>query len=191
MIRCLSALTAVMLVGTAAAAAEGDQPVKHALDFKMKDIKGKELDLSQYKGKVVLFVNVASRCGFTPQYRALQKLYEDNKDKGLVIVGVPANEFGKQEPGTDQQILEFCETTYNVTFPMLSKVVVKGEGITPLYDYLTSKKTNPKHGGPIEWNFTKFLIGRDGKVAGRFEPQVEPNAEELATAVKKELDKKP
>jgi glutathione peroxidase len=190
MIRTLSALAASAMFLGIAAAAEGDQPVKHPLDFKMKDIKGKELDLSQYKGKVVLFVNVASRCGYTPQYRALQKLYEDRKDQGLVIIGVPANEFGKQEPGTDQQILEFCETKYNVTFPMLSKVVVKGEGITPLYEYLTSKKTNPEHGGPIEWNFTKFLIGRDGKVAGRFEPKVEPNADELVNAVKKELEKK-
>jgi glutathione peroxidase len=180
---------ALMLTGASARAAEGDN-VKGPLDFKMKDIKGKELDLSQYKGKVVLLVNVASRCGYTPQYRGLEKLYEDYKDKGLVVIGIPANEFGKQEPGSNEQILEFCETNYKVTFPLLSKVVVKGEGMVPLYEYLTSKKNNPEHGGDIQWNFTKFLVGRDGQVKARFEPAVKPDSEEMVGVVQKELEKK-
>jgi glutathione peroxidase len=180
---------ALMLTATTARAAEGDH-VKGPLDFKMKDIKGKELDLSQYKGKVVLLVNVASKCGYTPQYRGLEKLYEDYKDKGLVVIGIPANEFGKQEPGTNEQILEFCESNYKVTFPLLAKVVVKGEGTIPLYEYLTSKKTNPEHAGEIQWNFTKFLVGRDGQVKARFEPDVKPDSDEMVKAVQKELEEK-
>src|SRR5262249_4826312 len=144
------------------------------LNFKMKDIEGKEVDLSQYQGKVVLFVNVATYCGNTPQYKGLEEVYEKYKDKGLVVIGVPANEFGKQEPGSDKEIADFCKSKYQVTFPMMSKVVVKGEGITPLYKYLTAKETNPKFAGDVTWNFEKFLVARNGEVAARFKPGTKP-----------------
>nr|WP_239465935.1 glutathione peroxidase [Gemmata sp. SH-PL17] len=156
----------------------------------MKDIDGKDLELSKFKGKVVLFVNVASACGLTKQYTGLQELYEKYQKDGFVLVGVPANEFGKQEPGSDEEIKKFCDTNYKVTFPMLSKVVVKGDGQVPLYKTLVEATPNDK--GKVEqvsWNFEKFLIGRDGKVVARFKPQVEPNAPELVKAIKAELDK--
>jgi glutathione peroxidase len=155
----------------------------------MKGIDGKEVDLSKYQGKVVMFVNVASECGLTPQYKALQAVYSKYSRDGLVIVGVPANEFGKQEPGTDAEIAKFCSTKYKVTFPMLSKVVVKGEGITPLYQYLTSKETDPKFAGEIQWNFTKFLISRKGEIVNRFEPRVRPDSKEVISAIEEELKK--
>jgi glutathione peroxidase len=188
-------LVALALLGSCLPAAraedkKGDTKVPAVLNFKMKGIDGKEVDLSQYKGKVVLFVNVASKCGFTPQYKGLEAAYEKYKDQGLVIVGVPANDFGKQEPGTDAEIAQFCEATYKVKFPMLSKVVVKGEGQAPLYKHLTSKDTNPKFGGEIKWNFTKFLIGRDGEIVARFEPKVEPSSDEMKKAIEAELAKK-
>jgi glutathione peroxidase len=160
------------------------------LNFKMKGIDGKEVDLSKYQGKVVMFVNVASKCGLTPQYKALQEVYDKYSKDGLVIVGVPANEFGKQEPGTDLEISKFCTDKYNVTFPMLSKVVVKGKGITPLYEHLTSKTTDPKFSGEIKWNFTKFLISRNGEIVNRFEPRVKPDAKEVTSAIEAELKKK-
>src|SRR5947209_18733383 len=135
----LFALTVVM-GAPAMSQAEESKKAPAALNFKMKDIDGKDVDLSQYKGKVVLFVNVASKCGYTPQYKGLQALYEKYKDKGLVIVGVPANDFGKQEPGTDEDIAKFCESKYGVTFPMLAKVsTIVGDEKVPLYKYLTSK----------------------------------------------------
>lgn len=166
-----------------------NRKVTTPLNFKMKGIDGKEVDLATYKGKVVLFVNVASRCGYTKQYTGMQELFNKYSKDGFVLIGVPANEFGKQEPGTDEQIAEFCKTNYGVTFPVLSKVVVKGPGITPLYQFLTSKETNPKFSGDIRWNFTKFLIGRDGTVVGRFEPGIEPMSAELTAAVETELKK--
>jgi glutathione peroxidase len=137
------------------------------LRFTAKDIDGKPVNLARYSGDVILIVNVASKCGNTPQYEGLQKLYSTYKDKGFTILGFPANEFGKQEPGTNAEIKEFCTATYKVAFPMFSKVVVKGEGIDPLYKFLTSKETNPKFGGDIEWNFAKFLVNRKGEIIAR------------------------
>jgi glutathione peroxidase len=160
------------------------------LDRKMMGIDGKEVDLSQYKGKVVMIVNVASKCGLTPQYKGLEAAYEKYKDQGFVIIGVPANEFGSQEPGTDKEIAEFCTGKYNVTFPMMSKVVVKGEGITPLYEELTMKEKNEKLNGPIAWNFTKFVVGRNGEVVARFEPKTKPDAPEVTKKIEEELNKK-
>ena len=187
----LLTLSAVVTIALAAQAAEkGVAPVSSPLDFKLKSIDGKEVDLAQYKGKVVLMVNVASKCGNTPQYENLESIYEKYKAKGLVVIGVPANEFGKQEPGTDAEIKEFCTTKYNVTFPMMSKIKVKGEGIDPLYKFLTSKETDPKYAGDITWNFEKFLIGRDGQVSARFSPKTKPTAEEVEKAIMAELDKK-
>ena len=152
-------------------------------DFTLKTIDGKSESLPDYKGKVVLIVNVASKCGLTPQYSGLQSLYTKYKDQGFVILGFPANNFASQEPGTDAEIKTFCSTKYNVTFPMFSKVSVKGSDTTPLYQYLTDKDTNPSYGGEIKWNFTKFLVGRDGRILARFEPQVTPDSTEVASAV--------
>jgi glutathione peroxidase len=190
--RSIVALVALAVPAALVLGADKDTDTKTppALNFKMKAIDGKEVELSKYKGKVVMIVNVASQCGLTPQYRGLVQLHDKYAEKGLVVLGVPANEFGSQEPGTDEEIAKFCQDEYKVKFPMLSKVVVKGKGITPLYDYLTSKKSNPKFGGPIKWNFTKFLIGRNGEVVGRFEPGVKPDDKAVIAAVDAELKKK-
>lgn len=158
-----------------------------ALSFKMKDIDGKDQDLRQYYGKVVLMVNTASHCGFTPQYKGLEELYEKNKDKGLVILGFPANDFGKQEPGSDSEIKEFCTSKFNVTFPMFSKVTVKGDGTCDLYKYLTDKNAGHSFGGDVTWNFNKFLINRKGEVIGRFDRQVKPESDPVTQAVQKAL----
>jgi glutathione peroxidase len=186
----LAIAPAVLAADSGNPSAKGDSKVPAVLNYKMKTLDGKEADLSQYQGKVLLVVNVASKCGNTPQYEALEKLYEKYGDKGLVVLGVPANEFGHQEPGTNEEIAQFCKSTYDVKFPMLSKVVVKGQGITPLYQYLTSKQTDPKFAGDIKWNFTKFLIGRDGEVVARFEPKVKPDTPEVVKAIEAELAKK-
>ena len=183
------AVALAALTGCAAAGTAEDAKMS-PLDYKLKDIDGKEYDLAKLKGKVVLFVNVASKCGYTNQYEGLQELYTKFEKDGLVVVGVPANEFGKQEPGSDEEIKKFCSTKYNVTFPMLSKVVVKGEGQTPLYKTLVA--ATPNKAGKTEevgWNFEKFLVGRDGKVAGRFKSAVAPNSDELTKAIKAELEK--
>jgi len=178
---------ALVCTATALADDKGDKKVGPALNFKMKGIDGKEVDLSQYQGKVVLYVNVASKCGLTPQYSGLQKLHDKYNKDGLVIIGVPANEFGEQEPGTDAEIKEFCTTNYGVKFPMLSKVVVKGEGTCPLYKFLTGK--DAKFPGDISWNFEKFLVGRNGEVASRFKPTVKPDDAKFIQALEAELKK--
>ena len=156
-------------------------------DFTVNDIDGSAVKLDQYRGQVVLIVNVASKCGFTPQYEGLQKLYIDYKESGLVILGFPANNFMKQEPGSDAEIKEFCSLHFGVTFPMFSKISVKGEDIHPLYAWLTSRESNPGFAGGISWNFNKFLIGRDGKVIARFGSRTKPEDGELVDAVKKAL----
>lgn len=180
------AAAAVVVCGARADEKEGGK-VTGPLDFKMAGIDGKEVDLGQYKGKVVLLVNVASECGYTPQYKGLQELHQKYGEDGLVVLGVPSNDFGKQEPGTNAQIVEFCKSNYKVTFPLLEKVVVKGEKKVPLYQFLTSKDSNPKFAGEVGWNFEKFLIDRQGRVVGRFKSGVEPTSEPLVSAVKKEL----
>ena len=174
---------------TAQAADKGGKKVPGPLNFKMKSLTGKEVDLAKYKGKVVLIVNVASQCGLTPQYEGLEALHEKYADQGLAILGFPANEFGKQEPGTDTEIAEFCKENYGVKFDMFSKVVVKGEGKCPLYKFLTSQETDPKFPGDITWNFEKFLINRDGEIVDRFAPKVTPDSKEVVTAIETELAK--
>ena len=156
-------------------------------DFTLNSIDGQPAPLAAYKGKVVLLVNVASKCGFTPQYSALESTYEKYKDRGFVIVGIPANNFGAQEPGSNQEIKTFCSTKYHVTFPMMAKVSVKGDDITPLYQFLTDKSSNPQSGGEIKWNFTKFLIGPDGRVITRFEPEITPDSPQLTSAIEEAL----
>ena len=160
---------------------------KGPLDFKMIDIEGTEIDLGQYKGKVVMIVNVASRCGLTPQYKGLQALYEKHAEQGLVILGFPANNFMGQEPGSNKDIKQFCETKFGVTFPMFAKISVKGDDIHPLYAYLTSKEAGHKFGGTVEWNFGKFLVGRDGQLINRFHPRKTPDSKEIATAIEAAL----
>ncbi len=179
-----------LIVTSGTAAEKKGAPVSGPLDFKMKSIDGKVVDLNQYKGKVVMLVNVASKCGATPQYADLQKLYDTYSKDGFVIIGIPANEFGAQEPGSNEEIAKFCETNYKVTFPMMAKVVVKGKEICPLYEYLTSKTTNESFAGPIGWNFEKFLISREGKVVARFKTPIKPSDEKVVSAVKSELSKK-
>lgn len=151
--------------------------------FTMKDINGKDTSLSEFEGKVVLVVNVASRCGFTPQYDGLEKLYQKYKDRGFFVLGFPANNFLWQEPGTDEEIKTFCSTKYNVTFPLFSKISVKGKNKHPLYQWLTSKETNPEFSGGVSWNFNKFLVGRKGVVVARFGSRVTPESDELQNAI--------
>ena len=160
---------------------------KNVFDFTLNSIEGQPTPLASYKGKVVLLVNVASRCGFTPQYAALEATYEKYKDRGLVIVGIPANNFGAQEPGSNEEIKKFCSAKYNVKFPMMAKISVKGEDQAPLYQFLTDKSANPRTGGDIQWNFTKFLVGPDGQILARFEPDVTPDAPQVTAAIEKAL----
>jgi glutathione peroxidase len=154
--------------------------------YTLNSIDGKPAPLAEYKGKVVLIVNVASQCGYTPQYSALEAIYEKYKDQGFVILGFPANNFGAQEPGTNEEIKTFCSRKYSVTFPMFSKISVKGTDQAPLYSYLT-KETGPGISGDIKWNFTKFLVDRSGSVVQRFEPAVTPDSEEMVGAIEKQL----
>ena len=167
-----------------------DKKIPAALNFKMKKIDGKDVSLGDYKGKVILMVNVASECGLTPQYTQLEQLHEKYAEKGLSVLGFPANEFGSQEPGSNDQIAKFCKDKYSVKFDVFEKVVVKGEGQCPLYKHLTSKETDPKFSGDITWNFEKFLIGRNGEIVARFAPKVKPDAEEVIKAIEAELAKK-
>ena len=154
--------------------------------FTLNSIDGKPAPLADYKGKVVLLVNVASQCGYTPQYSALEAIYEKYKGQGFVILGFPANNFGAQEPGTNEEIKTFCTRKYSVTFPMYSKISVKGADQAPLYSYLT-RETGTGIAGEIQWNFTKFLVDRDGKVVQRFEPAVTPDSKEVTAAIEKQL----
>jgi glutathione peroxidase len=156
-------------------------------EFTMNSLEGKPMPLADFKGKVMLLVNVASRCGYTPQYDGLEALYEKYKAQGLVVLGFPANNFGGQEPGTNAEIKDFCERTYHVKFPMYAKTSVTGTDKTPLYEFLTSNAANPSTSGEIQWNFTKFLVDRNGKVIRRFEPDVEPQSREVVSAIEKAL----
>jgi glutathione peroxidase len=147
-------------------------------------ITGDTTNLDHFAGKVVLIVNTASKCGFTPQYKGLEELYNKYKDKGLVVIGFPANNFANQEPGTNQEIQQFCTSKYDVTFPMMSKISVKGDDINPLYVYLTERSPKP---GEITWNFNKFLLDRQGRVVARFDSKIEPMSKEIVSAVEAQL----
>ncbi len=162
--------------------ANTSQPPASFHSFTVKDIRGKDTPLSAYKGKTVLVVNTASKCGYTPQYKELQALYEKYQSKGFVILGFPANEFGGQEPGSDESIAEFCEVNFGVKFPLFSKVVVKGDGIHPLFRLLTSAE-NPDFKGEINWNFEKFLINEDGQLVRRFRSRTTPMSTEMTSAI--------
>lgn len=160
---------------------------KSVLDFSLKDIDGKETKLSDYRGKVLLLVNVASKCGYTSQYEGLQAIYAKYRDQGLVVMGIPANNFMGQEPGTNEEIKEFCMLKYKVSFPMFAKISVKGADIHPLYQFLTSKETHPEFGGDISWNFNKFLVDRNGKVIARFQTKETPEGEKVTQAIETAL----
>ena len=160
---------------------------KSIYEFTMNSIDGQPVSLKSFQGKVVLLVNVASKCGFTPQYTALEAVYEKYKSRGLVIVGIPANNFMSQEPGTNEEIKTFCSTKYNVTFPMMAKISVKGDDQTPLYTFLTGKATDPQFAGDIKWNFTKFLFDRNGNPVARFEPKVTPDSADVTAAIESAL----
>lgn len=151
----------------------------------LQDLQGRPFDAAGLRGKVVLVVNTASKCGLTPQYEALEALYRRFKDRGFVLLGVPSNDFGGQEPGTPEEIAEFCRSRFDVTFPMLAKAKVTGDDKAPLYRFLTT--SNPAHAGEVRWNFTKFLIDREGKVVSRFEPRVAPDDPSVVEAIERAL----
>ncbi len=187
------AAIATLVALTSAAVVSAQDATKKptsVLDFHVKDIDGKDVELAKYKGKVLLIVNTASQCGNTPQYKDLQSIYEKYKDQGFEVLAFPANEFGAQEPGDNAQIKEFCSTRYKVAFPLFSKIVVKGSGIHPLYGYLTSKETNPRFAGDISWNFAKFLVNKKGEVIDRFQPRENPASEKVTGEIEKALTEK-
>ena len=157
---------------------------KSFYDFKVKDINGKDFDLSSLKGKKIMVVNTASKCGNTPQYADLEKLYNEYKNQKFVIIGFPANNFGKQEPGTNSEIAEFCEKNYGVTFPMMSKISVKGDDMDPLYQWLTSKSKNGVLDSEVKWNFQKYLIDENGKLVDMVNPKVKPDDDKIVSWVK-------
>lgn len=192
-------LTAVLLIGAAGAYACGfignsspSEPVKESsvLDFTMRDIDGKDIKLDKYKGKVLLVVNTASKCGYTPQYEGLESIYKKYNEQGFYVLGFPANNFGGQEPGSNEEIKEFCTLKYKTTFPMFAKISVKGEDQHPLYNFLTNPKTNPEFAGDIKWNFNKFLVDRSGKVVARFDSKATPESETVTQAIEKYLAEK-
>ena len=203
MLRSWFAAAVAAAVGVSALARPGDikdtvkDPTKTeaksggALDFTVKTIDGQEKKLSDYKGQVVLLVNVASKCGLTPQYKALESTYEKYKDKGLVVIGFPANNFRGQEPGTDAEIKEFCTTKYDVSFPMMSKISVAGDDKHPLYKYLTEGGAGEDVAGDVEWNFAKFLVDRNGNVIARFTSRTKPEEPQVGATIEKALAAEP
>ena len=181
-------MKALALLSTVSLALALTASAASVLDVPIKDIDGKDTSLGAYKGKVILVVNVASKCGLTPQYKSLEATYRKYKDQGLVIAGFPCNQFGKQEPGSNEQIKEFCSSKYDVTFPMFDKLEVNGPGRHPLYVQLAGPAS--PFPGDIKWNFGKFLIGRDGKIIQRFEPRTAPDAPEVVAAIEAALKAK-
>jgi glutathione peroxidase len=184
-----STLVLTCFLAVIAASVSAEDSASNPLGFKMKSIAGQDVDLTDYKGKVILMVNVASKCGYTPQYEGLESMYEKYQDKGFVVLGFPCNQFLWQEPGSDAQIAEFCSKTYHVKFPMFSKIEVNGKNAAPLYQYLTALDTKPAKKGKISWNFEKFLIGKNGQVVARFAPGAEPDSKEIVSAIETELAK--
>jgi len=183
----ISPLLIGISMGTARAA---DNKPKTIHDFTLKAIDGTAIPLARYKGKVLLVVNVASRCGNTPQYKGLEALYRKYKDRGFVVLGFPANNFGQQEPGSNEEINAFCRTTYDVSFDMFSKISVKGSDQDPLYRFITSPETNPQFSGEVRWNFQKYLVNRSGAIIGKFASGDDPLSEKIISAVETALSQK-
>jgi len=180
------AIFAVLVAGLGPVFGEGTTDQGHlqsVYDFAIETIEGDTITLAQFQGKVPLIVNVASKCGYTPQYEGLQKIYEEYQHDGFAVLGFPANNFANQEPGNDTQIKEFCTTNYGVTFPMFSKISVKGDDQHPLYRYLTNEETNPEYSGKITWNFNKFLIGKNGEILNRFKSSDKPESNKIVAAI--------
>jgi glutathione peroxidase len=187
----LAALLTLSFVSTGTAAEKSETKAPAALNFKMKTIDGKQVALARkYKGKVLLVVNVASRCGYTPQYEQLQALHKKYAKEGLAVVAFPCNQFGRQEPGTDKEIKKFCTANYGVQFDVFSKIEVNGKNAAPLYKHLTKLKIKPKGPGKVSWNFEKFVIGRNGKVVARFPSKARPDSSAVLAVIEKELAKK-
>jgi glutathione peroxidase len=184
----VAALIVVSTGGIAQTATAAAQE-KTVLDLKMKSLDGKNVDLADYKGKVVLIVNVASKCGLTPQYEQLEAIYKKYSEEGLAILGFPCNQFGGQEPGTAEEIQEFCKANYGVTFDLFEKIDVNGDGAAELYKTLTALETKPTGPGKISWNFEKFLVDRNGVVVARFSPKTKPDDPEVTKAIEAELAK--
>jgi glutathione peroxidase len=183
----IGALSAAIFTAMIATSSKADAPKQSVYSFTVKNIDGKDIKLKKYKGDVLLIVNTASLCGNTPQYAALESLYEQYKGQGFRILGFPANDFAQQEPGSNGQIKEFCTSKYKVSFDMFSKISVKQPDQAPLYTYLTDKTSDPQFGGDIEWNFAKFLIGRDGTILNRFPAGHSPASDDVVTAIKAAL----
>lgn len=190
MLKVLSLLALATACVVSAASADDTHKGGPALQFKMQSLDGKDVDLSKYAGKVVLVVNVASKCGLTPQYKELQALHEKYSDQGLAVLGFPCNQFGAQEPGTPDEIRDFCQANYGVSFDMFGKINVNGDDACPFYKYLTSLDTKPTGSGKISWNFEKFLIGRNGEVVARFAPRTKPDDPQVISLIEAELAKK-
>ena len=178
------ALACILLPSVVAGPAKETKPEPLLSGF-VKDVNGRKVELSKYKGKVLLIVNTASKCGNTPQYAGLEAIYRKYKDKGFVVLAFPANDFGRQEPGTDSEILQFCTSTYNVTFPVFSKISVKDPNKAPLYRKLTDPAS--KTGGEIEWNFAKFIVNRKGEVVARFASRDDPQSPDIVAVIEREL----
>ncbi|HUF04109.1 MAG TPA: glutathione peroxidase [Aridibacter sp.] len=177
------------LIGASSASDMKSVTAKSIYEFDVLDIDGNKVNLSKYKGKVVMFVNTASKCGYTPQYAGLQAIYDKYRDRGFVVLGFPANNFGGQEPGNNEEIKEFCTLKYKVTFPMFAKISVKGEDQHPLYSYLTSEKANPEFAGEITWNFNKILANDKGEIIARFSSKETPESPEVTKAIESALEK--
>jgi glutathione peroxidase len=200
MLKKISVLTLALFVGglimvygfgfVSASIPNSAPKAKTVLDFTVKNIDGKDVKLKTYKGNVLLIVNTASKCGYTPQYEGLQTIYDEYKSQGFAVLGFPANNFGGQEPGTESEIKEFCESKYKVKFPMFAKVSVKGEDQDELFRFLTSKETNPNFAGDITWNFNKFLVNRKGEVVARFSSKDTPQSDAVKQAIEKYLREK-
>jgi glutathione peroxidase len=184
----LRRLAPLLLCASLLAAAESSKLTIY--DFNLPDIHGKMLSFAQFKGKALLLVNVASNSTYTPQYAGLEELYEKEKAQGLIVLAFPSNDFGAEEPNPESKIDELCRSTYHVTFPVFSKIAVRGDDITPLFSYLT-KEANPKLKGDVHWNFTKFVVDREGKLTARFPPDVAPDDPDLLVAIEKALESKP
>lgn len=180
--------TAAVFLMTSGAAPTKNMKISSIYDIDVTDIDGNTVNLGDYKNKVVMFVNTASKCGYTPQYEGLQKIYDKYKDRGFVVLGFPANNFGGQEPGSNEEIKEFCSLRYKVTFPMFAKISVKGDDQHVLYKYLTSEESNPGYAGEITWNFNKFLANHEGAIIGRFSSKETPESNEVTSAIEKALD---
>ncbi len=183
-------LTVFSLNYSGSSAKTSMETAKSIYEINVTDIDGNDVNLGKYKDKVIMFVNTASKCGYTPQYKGLQAIYDKYKERDFVILGFPANNFGGQEPGSNEEIKEFCTLRYKVTFPMFAKISVKGNDKHQLYQYLTSEKTNPKFAGDVTWNFNKFLANHKGEIIARFSSKETPESKEVKNTIEKALDEK-